>query len=435
MTNGFESALGRKLISAAKIIALFVALDVFFTSIGLLGAFKSLGKGQGADLIQELAGNPFIGLMLGILVTSVIQSSSTTTSIVVGLVAGGAFGSDHAEAIRLAVPVIMGANIGTSITNLLVSMAHIGNRREFERAFSCAVVHDFFNIIAVAVFLPLQIMTDFLGKLSLFMARAFDAAGGFTFSSPIMVLVKPQTAMIKSLFESHQMAVDIMVLFVAFLAVISAIRWIAKDGGYQKKRQWMSFAVAGALATAITMGKHFSEAVFCPEMATFLFGLSALFASLFVIVKVMRSVVLKRLESLFHGYLFKTAARAMVVGMFMTALVQSSSVTTSIVVPLAGAGILSIHQIFPYTLGANVGTTITAILAALSVGEVTGIAVAFAHLSFNIIGICVIYPFRRLPIGMATGLSRLAVASKAYPVVFVLGMYLALPTALIFLFS
>ncbi|MBL6975537.1 MAG: Na/Pi symporter [Deltaproteobacteria bacterium] len=424
-----------RLFGILKLVALLAALDFFFVSIGLLGAFKELGHGYGATLIQDLARNPFIGLMLGVLVTSVIQSSSTTTSIVVGLVAGGAFGSNHADALRLAVPVIMGANIGTSITNLLVSMAHIGNRREFERAFSCAVVHDFFNLIAVAIFLPLQIMTDFLGWFALRMAGWFEAVGGLTFSSPLKLLTKPQIQEVKTGFAEHPMAVDLMVLSVAFLGLFLAFRFLSRPiAEGQKRRSWLVFVLAVAFAGVVTMGKAYSQAVFSPEMATFLFGLTVLFMSLFVIVKVMKSVVLTRLESLFHSVLFKTALRAMVVGVLMTAMVQSSSVTTSLVVPLAGAGLLTIQQVFPYTLGANVGTTITAMLAALAAGEVTGIAVAFAHLLFNILGIGVIYPFRKVPIGMATGLARAATVSKAYPVLFVLSMYLLVPLVLILVF-
>jgi len=425
-----------KALGLLKLVALIAALDFFFVSIGLLGAFKDLGSGYGATLIQNLASNPFIGLMLGVLVTSVIQSSSTTTSIVVGLAASGAFGSDQADALRLAVPVIMGANIGTSITNTLVSLGNIGNKREFKQAFSCATVHDFFNLLAVVVFLPLQVLTDFLGKLALLMANAFESVGGLQFSSPIKLVTKPQIKAIKGFFVDHPMAVDLVILFVAFLALFLAIRLFIRmrvnDG---KHRQWTIYVVAAVFATVVTIGKNYSDALFRPETATLFFGLTALFTALFSIVRIMKSVVLTRVESLFHSVLFKTAARGMLVGVLLTVLVQSSSVTTSLVIPLAGAGLVTIYQVFPFTLGANVGTTVTAILAALSAGEVIGIAVAFAHLLFNILGITFLYPLRKIPIGLATGLARLATRSRAYPLVFVGGAYLAIPAILIFFFG
>jgi sodium-dependent phosphate cotransporter len=122
-------------------------------------------------------------------------------------------------------------------------------------------------------------------------------------------------------------------------------------------------------------------------------------------------------------------------GLFITALVQSSSVTTSLAVPLAGAGILTIHQIFPYTLGANVGTTITAMLAALAVGEMPAVTVAFAHMLFNVCGISVIWPIpaiRRLPIIMAEKMTNIAMYSRVIPIAWVLFFFFALPAAAIY---
>ena len=117
----------------------------------------------------------------------------------------------------------------------------------------------------------------------------------------------------------------------------------------------------------------------------------------------------------------------------LTALVQSSSVTTSLIVPLAGAGLLSLGQVLPFTMGANVGTTITAMLAALSLGELTGVAVAFAHLLFNICGITIFWPLKRVPIWAAVQLGKLAARGPAWPVSIVLLAYLGLPILAIIL--
>jgi sodium-dependent phosphate cotransporter len=117
-------------------------------------------------------------------------------------------------------------------------------------------------------------------------------------------------------------------------------------------------------------------------------------------------------------------------------LVQSSSITTSLVIPLAGAGILSLTQIFPFTLGANVGTTITAMLAALAVGEISAVTVAFAHLLFNLIGIALIWPIpavRRIPVRMATWLAGIAGDNRWFAVVYILVLFYALPLAFIML--
>ena len=112
-------------------------------------SLKMFGKGMAESLIKTTS-NPLVGLFIGILATSIIQSSSSTTSIVVGLVAGGALN------VANAIPIVMGANIGTSVTNLLVSVTQVKRSDEFERALSAAIVHDFFNVLAVIVIFPLQ---------------------------------------------------------------------------------------------------------------------------------------------------------------------------------------------------------------------------------------------------------------------------------------
>ena len=86
---------------------------------------------------------------------------------------------------------------------------------------------------------------------------------------------------------------------------------------------------------------------------------------LYALVKLLRSLVLEKIEAFFDQYIFKTALRAVGFGVLITIMVQSSSITTSLVVPLAGAGVLSLRQIFPFTLGANIGTTVTALMASL----------------------------------------------------------------------
>ena len=128
-------------LARALLIVLF--LYIFLLSIGMMGAaFKGFGKGF-AEVLLNTTNNSFVGLFIGILATSLVQSSSTTTSIVVGMVASGVLTLGNA------VPIIMGANIGTTVTNTLVSLGHVTRREEFKRAIAGATVHDFFNIICV----------------------------------------------------------------------------------------------------------------------------------------------------------------------------------------------------------------------------------------------------------------------------------------------
>ena len=336
-----------------KPFGLLAALYIFILSITLLGAsFKLFGK-DFAETLLATTSNPVVGLFIGILATSIIQSSSTTTSIVVGMVAGGLI------SIEGAIPIVMGANIGTTITNTLVSLAHINRSQEFGRAFSGAIVHDVFNVLAVILLFPLQYFTNFLGHTAIYLESAFENAGGLQFASPINVITKPVAKYI--------------------IHLLGDSSWLSAIG-----------------------------------------AILLLFIALKFMVDIMKSMVLSRVEGFFSRTVFKTTFRALTLGIILTAIVQSSSITTSIVVPLVGAGVLTLRQIYPYTLGANIGTTVTAILAALVTQNSAAAAVAFSHLLFNIVGISIFLPLAKIPLYMARKIASLTARSKLYPIAFIL---------------
>lgn len=363
-----------------KIAAILAILYLFLISIGMIGAgFKGLGRGFAEQLMSGTAA-PLIGLFIGILATSLIQSSSTTTSIVVGMVAAGTFGEDPIIAVAAAIPYIMGANIGTSITNTIVSLGHVVNKNEFRRAFEASIVHDFFNVLSVLILFPLQLSFGVISKTANWMASLFMGAGTFTFKSPIKMITKPAVGAIKDFFKMQDVINENWLLIFAALIL--------------------------------------------------------LFISLRYLTVLIRSLVMEKLEAFFDSHIFKTWIRAMIFGVFITILVQSSSITTSLVVPLAGAGILQLRQIFPYTLGSNIGTTITALLASLVSGTHAPLAVAFGHLAFNIYGILIIWPIERIrniPIIMAEKFAALAVRNRMIPIVYILVVFFLIPLFLIFI--
>jgi len=120
-----------------------------------------------------------------------------------------------------------------------------------------------------------------------------------------------------------------------------------------------------------------------------------------------------------QNYLFRNDVMGLVLGFVMTAVVQSSSITTSVIIPLAGAGLITVRQIFPYTLGANLGTTMTAILAAMATQNHIAVTVAFSHLCFNILGMLVFYPLKRIPISLAELVGEKASKSTRNLVLFI----------------
>ncbi len=358
-----------------KIILVVFFLYMFLVSIGLMGgAFKGFGKGF-AERLLESTSNPFIALFIGILATSLIQSSSTTTSIVVGMVASGVL------TVKGAVPIIMGANIGTTVTNTLVSMGHITRREEFKRAIAGATVHDFFNLICVSVMFPLEVATGFLHKLATLLADSFVNVGGIKFTSPVKVATKPAVHLIK------KFCVDML----PFNHTVGYILML---------------------------------------ILSFVF----LFVALYYIVQLMKSLVVEKTETVLSNIVGKSGIIGIIAGLAFTVIVQSSSITTSLLVPLVGAGILTVEMVFPITMGANIGTTTTAILASFATGNTAAIAIAFVHFLFNLIGVCVIYPvpiFRRIPIFLAKWLGNIAFQKRRYAIGYVIGVFFVLPVLLI----
>jgi sodium-dependent phosphate cotransporter len=325
-------------------------------------ALKMFGAGFAESLIASTS-NPLVGLFIGIVTTGVIQSSSATTSIVVALVGGGAL------TVSGAIPIVMGANIGTSVTCILVSLAHLNRTAEFRRSFSASIVHDFFNFLAVLVLFPLQYFTDFLGVASQYLASSFQNVGGLELFNPVKAATRPLVTSVSGLVD----------------------------------HPWLVLILA----------------------------LTCLFVALKQIVGALRVLVVRRAEVWFDKVLFRNGGTAFAVGLVLTFLAQSSSITTSLAIPLAGAGILSLRQIFPYTLGANVGTTITAILASLVTGSVHAVEVAFAHLLFNIAGILIWWPLSWVPISLARSFGGLAIRNRVIPFAYILATFFIIPLVLI----
>jgi sodium-dependent phosphate cotransporter len=169
------------------------------------------------------------------------------------------------------------------------------------------------------------------------------------------------------------------------------------------------------------------------SVLTLIVALVLLFLALKYMTKFMKSALMVKVENLFDAYLFKTAIRSFAVGTILTAVVQSSSVTTSLAVPLVGAGILTVEQIFPYVLGANLGTTITAMLASLAMGSKVAITVAFAHLCFNISGTVIWYPLRRVPIFMAAKMAEISTKSRKLAIIYLIIVFYIIPGLIILL--
>ena len=353
---------------AALVIAL---LYLFLVGVSLLEAgIKAMGKSFTDDLFSHVD-NPVAGLFVGVLATVLVQSSSASTATIVALVGAGTVGVDDA------VPMIMGANIGTTVTNTLVSLGHLRQSSDFQRAFAAATVHDFFNVLAVLVLLPLEVTTHALSNTAEWLSERFLGSSGSEWESPVKKWVKEPVSWIEDLLD-------------------------------------------GVGASGKVLG-----------VLLLLVGLAFIFVALASITRNMKVLIADRVERSINTILGKAGGLVgMLLGLIITIAVQSSSITTSILIPLAGSGVLALRAAYPVTLGANVGTTITAVLASLATNRPEALTVALAHTTFNVMGIMLFYPvpaLRDIPVRLAEWMAAQAVVHRSYVLAYVIGLFVVVP--------
>jgi sodium-dependent phosphate cotransporter len=351
-------------ILGALLLFLF-ALDLMVSSL------QHLGRSIVQTIIQATS-NPFAGLFIGLLITAMIQSSSTTTALVVAMVASGSL------TIQSAVPVIMGANVGTTITSTIVSLGFINKKKEFKRAVAGGTYHCFFNLLTVIILFPLEYYYGFLSSLSQFIANYFFTP-----------------------------------------AIVSSPR--------ETLNSWSAFnPIIDFLVNNISYG-----------FILILLSFALLFSSILVFRKIISDLLKVKSPQLFSRFFFKNQLKSFGWGLLTTAAIRSSTITTSVVVPIVAKKIVTLRQAAPFIMGANVGTTITAfIAAALNSNTASAISIAIAHLLFNLIGVLLFFPIpvlQKLPIKLASALGQLTLRYRLAGFVFILLTFFFIPFSLIYL--
>jgi sodium-dependent phosphate cotransporter len=304
-----------------------------------------------------------------LLATALVQSSSTTTSMIVAIVASGSL------TLQNAVPMIMGANIGTSVTSTIVALGHVPRRAEFQKAISSATVHDFFNLMVVAILFPIEYYTQALSSAGAALAHVFytEGANGTKMFSLLGVTVKPAAKALMSFLGSNA----------AIIIPVSII---------------------------------------------------ILFASLRAFSVSLRKMLIGKSEKNLQKYIFGSPFKSLLWGAGLTAAVQSSSVTTSLIVPLVATDKVDLRKAFPFLMGANIGTTVTALLAAVSQTE-AALAVALCHLLFNLTGVLFLFPIRairNIPIWMSETLGYYAGKRRFVGVAYIVVTFFLIPFLLIY---
>lgn len=377
---GFLPLTGRSQ-QIAEWVVVALAIYILITAVSAIGAGFKMAAGDQAGELFQFASNPFVGLVIGILATVFTQSSSTTTSVTVGMVAGGL-------PIEIAIPVLLGANIGTTVTSTLVSLGMARDREVFRRAFGAASVHDMYNLLSVAIFLPLELAFGVLQRSSEWLANQTSGSDG----GPVAAVFGAAGQAVRTLTAPG----------------VEVLKWIVSP---------LSEVPAG--------------------LALIFIGIVLILAVINLIGKLLKVLMVGKAEVIFHTAIGRGPMSGIASGTLITVMVQSSSTTTSLAVPLAGSGKFTVKQIYPFTIGANIGTTLTALIAAFAFTGVEGTAAlqaAYVHVLYNLFCAAVIFgiPFLRpLPVTGALWLADLGARNKLYVVAWVLGVFIVIPLLLL----
>jgi len=437
-------------------VFLLSLLYLFLLGLGLMGnAFKGMSGKSVGNMLTSID-NPLAGLSIGVLATVLLQSSSTTTSIVVTMVGAGIVN------VANAIPIVMGANIGTSVTNSLVSHGHIVNLTEFRLGFQGASAHSSFNLLCVLVLLPLEIITGAIAGgggmlywISSGIADALVGASAETFTSPVKILVGPLSS--KFIKIDKDLIKGIAKGCIACEGPNGETEGYCKDDSRKDKdKNKIKECVTTAEWEGIYLKGNVVKSGFAADMGdgtgsvvVLVISLIFLCLALYGIVRLLHYLVLSSgrtqtadgSDSPFVRYTRKVlsfnAYLSIFFGMVMTIAVQSSSITTSALVPLVALNIISVEEMLPLTLGANIGTTCTAFLASMVTEKKDAIQIALVHFFFNVIGILIWFPvpfMRRVPLKMAETLACNTLLYRWFGAFYILLVFVLIPL-LLFAFS
>lgn len=426
-------------------------LYLFLLGLDLMGnAFKAM-SGKGVGNMLSGIDNPIAGVAIGIIATVLLQSSSTTTSIVVTMV-----GADIVSVMN-AIPIIMGANIGTSVTAAIVSHGHIANVAEFQRGFAGANVHSVFNLLTVILLLPIEVISQwisggngFLGAMSSALADVLVGASAETFTSPVKIIVGPLS---KQFIKIDKDLIKAIAKGCLSCNATNAAPAFCKDEFKDKYGEKIKMCISGDDWTqkyeedGRVIKAGFSKELGDAGGATVVLILSLIFLciALYGIVKLLHFLVMSsgratgdgdgetqfvritRKVLRFNGFV------SILFGMLATITVQSSSIITSTLTPVVALGIITVADMLPLVLGANIGTTCTAFLASLVTEKKNAIEISLCHLFFNIIGILVFYPvpfMRQIPIKMSFKLGDLVIKFRWFGAFYIAFVFVAVPLLL-----
>lgn len=352
------------------ILAIYLILD---------GAF-GLGS-AGVARLFDLATHPVIGLLIGIIATASIQSSTAVTALTVTAVGTGGI------TVSVAVPIILGANIGTTITASIVAFGYLGDRPSFRRAFTAASLHTWYNTIFGLAAFVLEMLFHPLSRLASLVSVSVvgepteSGRGLYQLYSPLVDALGVD-GLLGSLSDRRLAAV--LAILAGTLLVLGAIRFINAQ---------LAVLTAATTRTLLERSSGASDAL----------GVTS--------------------------------------GALVTMSVNASSVTVSSLLPFAVARTLTRREVLSIILGANVGTTLMSLLAALAVPGPLGVLAvqaALVHVTFNVVGtliLLIVRPLRDRIIALAEFSGRIAARGYLVAAGVMAAGYFVLPAVAILIYS
>ncbi|CAL8126766.1 unnamed protein product [Orchesella dallaii] len=402
-------------LNTTKLLCILPTLYLFICSLDLLSVgFRIVGGHRPQKLFeQEILQNPIVGLMCGIMVTVIVQSSSTTSSAVVGMVAGNLI------EVKQAIPIIIGANVGTSFTNTMIAMLQVDHRNRFRRAFAAATIHDMFNWCTTLVLLPLESLTGYLYHLSDFIVRELGHDEWRNSTKEVRILKALTDPLSKKIVKINKTVVEL------WSHPNSTVREIANQKSMIIKKNTLFASVSWddtTIGILVVVGSFLT-----------------LFFCLIILVKILNSILKGKI-----AVWLRTTANAeipscpgmtdyvmILLGSVLTFLIQSSSAFTSTLPPLVAMRIVSIERAYSLTLGSNIGTTTTGIIAALAQTSnfFESLQIALCHFLFNVTGVILFFPIpcTRFPIRMAKALGNTTAEYRWFAIVYIVTFFFLIP--------
>ncbi len=243
-----------------------------------------------------------------------------------------AFAGNNIITLSTAIYIMIGASLGTVITALIISLITSSKkRRDFRHGFEIALSYSIYSALLVIIVFLLEYFLKFFSKTSLFLATILgEKISLLKVPNFVGIITSP---IINFLFERNH---KLLLLILAFVILIFTLKYIGKSiievlGGEQKARKFIN--------------KY-----------------------------------------------FKSKYKAYLIGVLITAVVFSSSITIGLLVPLAVARLINLKKAIPFILGADLGTFTDVFLASIIIGKIPALAAALAYALFAVIGALIFLP-------------------------------------------